>query len=231
MDFESDYRVEDYIKPTKIRVPLINDERADILGNFEDEKAKKRKHKIDDIGSEENPFADIDEGESEIDDEIIDGEIDENESEEDEIESEEIEEMDEDKESDTIETASTQESFPQPTDTEVVDSNKEIPKKPKNQKKKKIAAVENGKSSTNLSDDQITALMKGANKKDRFVLYVTNLNYETSKEKLFEFFKAAGNVKCVRIPKNRKTAFAFVDMSDVQSYKVRTKFPSFIRTF
>lgn len=61
---DSDYIVEHYIKPVKVRVPLINDERADILGNFEDAEenttSKRKKDAIKVITSEENPFSDQD---------------------------------------------------------------------------------------------------------------------------------------------------------------------------
>lgn len=63
----SDYVVEDYIKPVKTRKRLINDERADILGNFDDDdgdntknKRKRDKAKEKVVESEENPFADAD---------------------------------------------------------------------------------------------------------------------------------------------------------------------------
>lgn len=65
--------------------------------------------------------------------------------------------------------------------------------------------------------------MRGISKKDHFVLYVTNLNYETTKPNLEEFFGNAGAVKSIRIPKTRRSAFAFVEMCDLNGYKVQKK--------
>ncbi|KAJ6633000.1 putative RNA-binding protein [Pseudolycoriella hygida] len=70
-----------------------------------------------------------------------------------------------------------------------------------------------------ISQEQIAALLRGSTKSNRFVVYVTNLNFGTSKERLTEYFSTAGNVKAVRIPKNRKGGFAFVEMCDVDGFK------------
>lgn len=71
-----------------------------------------------------------------------------------------------------------------------------------------------------INQEQITSLLRGSAKANRFVLYVTNLNFGTSKERLTEYFSTSGNVKSVRIPKKRKGGFAFVEMSDVDGFKV-----------
>ncbi len=71
-----------------------------------------------------------------------------------------------------------------------------------------------------ISQDQIASLLRGSTKANRFVLYVTNLNFGTSKERLTEYFSMSGEVKAVRIPKKRKGGFAFVEMSDVDGFKV-----------
>lgn len=230
MDFESDYVVEEHIKPAKVRVPLINDERADILGNFEDpdKKKSKKKPKVVDIGSEENPFADEEDEDDDGDDAEIEEAEEAVEDEDEEGESGSGEEDEEMMESNAEEADEARSSGSETEPSIVEPIMKQLPskseKKPSLQKKsKQLSQPEtptNTESGNRLSDDQITALMKGVSKKDRFVLYVTNINYETSKERLHDFFASAGDVKSVRIPKSRRTAFAFVEMSDLQSYRV-----------
>lgn len=90
---------------------------------------------------------------------------------------------------------------------------------------KKVLANGSGKGKTKeydgkINQEQITSLLRGSAKSNRFVLYVTNLNFGTSKERLTEYFSTSGNVKSVRIPKKRKGGFAFVEMSDVDGFKV-----------
>lgn len=233
---QSDYIVEQYIKPIKVRKRLINDERADILGNFDDndDKFKKKAKKSNQIVlSEENPFADADNSEDENKDEIEDKNDDENEEDsedenEDAIENDSNKEesnaedvengSDEDSElSDDVENHDdTPMSQPEPAKNE-----REIPlkKKEKNVKRVDKSASKVIKKS-DLSDDQIQALIRGSSKKDRFVLYVTNINYSTTREALTEFFSVAGDVKSVRVPKVRRSAFAFVEMSDINGFKV-----------
>lgn len=93
-----------------------------------------------------------------------------------------------------------------------------------NPSKRKVKAK---KSSTEydgkISQDQMASLLRGSTKSNRFVLYVTNLNFGTSKERLTEYFSTSGNVKAVRIPKKRKGGFAFIEMSDVDGFKVNGK--------
>lgn len=219
MDFDSEYVVEDYIKPKKIRKPLINDDSADLLGNFDDKKRKEiEKNPNFNLTNEEDPFA----SDSDFDEDSID-EDDEKASDE---EANDEEANDED--ADTKETNGEnidEEQLPQSTSDTETDA--KLQKTTKIKKKKKNESVEvderppdAGKVSGNLSNQQITSLMKGASKQNRFVLYVTNLNYDTSKERLSEFFQKVGEVKSVRIPKNRKTAFAFVEMDDLNGFKV-----------
>lgn len=188
-DGESDYVVEHYIKPTKIRVPLINDERADILGNFDDSKLK------DTYPVDDNPFENTTSDEDDDDDD--------NEEETGNSLSEDVKKT----QSDHIESALSPEQADE--------------KKPKNGA---LEAVSNDTSSKPLTDAQLTNLLRGASKKDRFVLYVTNLCYGTSKEKLVDFFSVAGIVKSVRVPKTRKNAFAFVEMLDLEGFKVEFNF-------
>lgn len=237
IDNESDYIVEEYIKPNKVRVPLINDERADILGNFVDTKLEKSKQNAEtNFDPEENPFSDI-----EVSDQEDDEKDDEVEEDEDEVEDEEENEDDVDSEladSDNDNGTDTQEenvvensdssneavnetnenqSDSEPTPEEPVTQNKK-PKKSKKTPVEKTVSTEN--SNKELNDQQIQSLMRGASKQNRYVLYVTNLNYETTRDKLLEFFSTAGTVKSVRIPKTRKTAFAFVEMTDINGFKV-----------
>lgn len=239
---DSDYVVEQYIKPTKVAVPLINDERADILGNFDDDdakfnkrKTKKRKEIIS--KSEENPFVDgDDDGASENGDdsnaEMNGSDNDESEdmpehthSSNDELESEAEPEMQNGSELD--------EQPELQSDSEKQTKVKQKPKvkekaaqskskKSKAEKTKAATAAKSAKSDkkVELSDEQMKALIRGSSKQDRYVLYVTNLNYSTTREKLTEFFSAAGTVKSIRIPKVRRSAFAFVEMADPTSFKV-----------
>lgn len=207
MDFDSDYIVEDYIKPQKTRKPLVNDESADLLGNFDDKKRKEiEKNSNVNLPTEEDPFASDSESDANSNEDNDEG-----------VKDDQIEDL---------ETADN-DDIPdlEPTSyksTEV----KSKPNKVKKKKKNESVGVEErlsdiGKTSVSISNQQITALMKGASKQNRFVLYVTNLNYDTSKERLHEFFQKVGEVKSVRIPKSRKTAFAFVEMDDIGGFKVR----------
>lgn len=235
-----DYIVEQYIKPQKVSKPLINDERADLLGNFDDDvdkngkkKTKKSKEKIKMV-TEENPFEDGDESENENeqnsdnedenDEENKTESGEENEDEncandDDEIpvaeEDESMDEMsNEDRESDVIQSESESKVPDEPLakvkNKKIKSAEKAQPMKPKKPEKK-----------LDLSDDQLKSLMRGASKKDKFVLYVTNLSYSTTRDTLTEFFSVAGTVKSVRIPKVRRNAFAFIEMNDITGFKVK----------
>lgn len=221
----SDYVVEHYIKPKRIGKPLNNGERGDILGNFDDDDSKFQKKKPKTkivIDSEENPFADNDESEpnedgpkseseNEEDDAVNDNEMLDSASDEEQQESESVSEAEPEAESES-------ESIPEKS---VKDLPTKQPKPTKNKKPQKETAVDNGLPlKTDLTDNQVQALIRGASKKDRYVLYVTNLNYSTTRDALNDFFEVAGSVKSVRIPKVRKNAFAFVEMSDVTGFKV-----------
>lgn len=221
-DSDSDYVVEEYVKPKKIRVPLINDESADLLGNFDDKKRKDiESGALKDVYSEENPFEDS------ISDEEEDDEVEEDDSEEDDddaVEDDRNSSLDED----TMQTEepTTVDSHGGSDNTGELSSAPAKDKKKNNKKKKAVPGAEPQEPPTEysktgkLSDVQINALMRGAKNQNRFVLYVTNLNYETTKHKLTEFFSAAGTVKSVRVPKTRKNAFAFVEMQDLDGFKV-----------
>lgn len=165
---DSDYVVEQYIRPTTCSVPLRNDESADLLGNFDD--SKRKNIEIDgDNNSDGGSDEILENGEGNSDESDVDNEMEVNNS----------------------------------TDSRKV-------------KSKKTVKEYDGK----ISQDQITSLLRGSTKANRFVLYVTNLNFGTSKERLTEYFSTSGNVKTVRIPKKRKGGFAFVEMSDVDGFKV-----------
>ncbi|CAO1405102.1 unnamed protein product [Diamesa serratosioi] len=54
----------------------------------------------------------------------------------------------------------------------------------------------------------------------RYILYVTNLSSETTREKLMDLFFDCGKVKGIRVPKVRLGKFAFVEMADAEGFKV-----------
>ena len=54
----------------------------------------------------------------------------------------------------------------------------------------------------------------------RYILYVTNLSSETTREKLMDLFFDCGKVKGIRVPKVRLGKFAFVEMADEEGFKV-----------
>lgn len=206
MDIDSDYVVEHYIKTKKIRKPLINDESADLLGNFDDKKRKEiEKNPNFNLTTEEDPFA-------------SDSDSEDNSHDEDAVEDGDVDSIAAVVDDDGMELTQS------PKDANT-DANSKANKVKKKKKKETVEVVASnvGKASGDLSNEQITALMKGASKQNRFVLYVTNLNYDTSKERLSEFFQKVGEVKSVRIPKKRKTASAFVEMEDISGFKVRLR--------
>lgn len=219
---DTDYVVEEYIKPIKVGKRLINDERADILGNFDDDDDKFKKknvkiaHKND---SEENPFIDDDDDNNyESDTENGTNSNKEEEKEEDKPDEESSTSQDEDEmvENNNLEPNSILD-IEQNSSTET--DQHENGKPNKNIKKKKLKTEESTKSK-GLTNDQVQSLIRGASKKDRFVLYVTNLSYSTTRDSLIEFFSAAGEVKSIRIPKVRRSAFAFVEMNDIKGFTV-----------
>lgn len=216
---DTDYVVEEYIKPLKVRKRLINDERGDILGNFDDndDKFKKKIVKITQKNdSEENPFMDDDYNERDNQSDTENG-----------IESNaEEDKKDEESNSPHDEHEIAEVNNPELNSKIHIEQNglaeadKQENEKPnKNRKKKELASKVSIKSKS-LTDDQVQSLIRGASKKDRFVLYVTNLSYSTTRESLMEFFSAAGEVKSIRIPKVRRSAFAFIEMNDIKGFTV-----------
>lgn len=137
-DSDSDYYVEDFVKPVIVR-PSINDDSADLLGNFDDIKRQ----------------------------EVLSGDIGED------VTNEELDTCSE--------------------DSEIVEP------------------------TTKLSDDQLSSLLKGTGKSNRYVLYVTNLVEETTKEDLKKLFLNAGEVKAVRKPEGKR--FAFIEMVTIAGFK------------
>lgn len=57
----------------------------------------------------------------------------------------------------------------------------------------------------------------------RFILYVTNLSGETTKSMLEDFFRDAGEIRAIRIPRVRLGCYAFVEMKELEGYKVSLK--------
>ncbi|XP_054738807.1 uncharacterized protein LOC129244923 [Anastrepha obliqua] len=178
---DSDYNVEEFIKPKRVRHTANGDE-ADLLGNFDDVKRQQ----------------------------IMDGTYEEK----------------------------TAEHSPSDSDDEEDDTTEEIAENGEvkhvmngaTNGTSNVNADENGAGSsdveedtdevkTNLTKEQLAALMRGAAKTNRHVLYVTNLNFETTRTDLETHFASAGTVKGVRIPKKRRGGFAFVEMADMEGYQ------------
>lgn len=173
---DSDYIVEQFVRPDTIGAPLINDESADILGNFDDQKRKNiEENAIDDYAVSSD---DEEEGEDESEDEVQDH------------------------------PASRKRQIDEHVDDGALPPmKKRNPNTPIN-------------SDGTIGEEQVASLLKGVSKANRLVLYVTNLNFATSKERLAEYFSSAGAVKAVRIPKKRKGGFAFIEMVDLTGFKV-----------
>lgn len=190
---DSDYIVEHFVKPDKIGAPLVNDESADILGNFDD---KKRKNIEDNVDEEENPSEDS---------------VDSSDNDEYEYANNDDDKSDIDDDT-AVDIANNKKK-------KVFDETDSQPE-PKRIKKSEFKEEFNKKYDGKIDVDQINTLRRGASKANRYVLYVTNLNFSTSKERLSEYFSSAGSVKAVRIPKKRKGGFAFVEMADVDGFKV-----------
>lgn len=190
---DSDYIVEQYVKPDKIGKVATNDESADILGNFDDQKRKNIENNV----FEEEPQPEEDE---EDDDEEEDEDSDDA--------------VDDDDDEEAAETTIDDEGN---VKTVVATKRKADANGETKAKKVRKAKEEN---SGQIGEEQIVSLLRGVSKANRFVLYVTNLNFGTDKERLAEYFGQAGGVKTVRIPKKRKGGFAFVEMTDVKAFKV-----------
>ncbi|XP_011178796.1 uncharacterized protein LOC105209852 [Zeugodacus cucurbitae] len=175
---DSEYQVEEFVKPKRVR-RTVNDDTADLLGNFDDVKRQ----------------------------EILDGTYVEKAAASDSSDSEEDEESDAEN-TDKEETKETTENgeannADAPATNGAGDS----------------ADEDTDEVKTNLSKEQLSALMRGAAKANRHVLYVTNLNFETTKYDLESHFGSAGTVKGVRIPKKRRGGFAFVEMANLEGYQ------------
>nr|XP_014088251.1 nucleolin 1 [Bactrocera oleae] len=173
--FDSDYNVEEFVKPKRVR-RTVNDETADLLGNFDD---IKRQEILNGTYIEKETATDSSDGEEEHSD-------DEKTNEEEATENGEAKK----------DARATQANGASKSDEEDTDEVK-----------------------TNLTKEQLGALMRGAAKANRHVLYVTNLNFETTKSDLESHFGNAGAVKGVRIPKKRCGGFAFVEMADLEGYQ------------
>ncbi|KAH8327214.1 hypothetical protein KR074_007217 [Drosophila pseudoananassae] len=165
-DSGSDYEVEAFIKPKRIR-KTVNDDSADLLGNFDDQKRKE---------IFEGTYVDKDDPRNPSDRE---------ESEDDDEERSEGEHRAED-------------------NSEGSESEEDAEETPGN---------------GSITNDQLSSLLRGASKTNRHVVYVTNLNFETTKDDLENHFGAVGIVKSIRIPKKRRGGFAFVEMADLPSFQ------------
>lgn len=200
--------VEEFVRPDTIGKVATNDESDDILGNFDDEKRKKVENNIFD--AEEDPFADG------IDDDEKSGDSDENEENDNDGDDDE-----DDDDEDAEETIVAADGSVKTTTKRSADAKVAGPKAKKSKSEKKEPSAKKTAAKTGeIGEEQITALLRGVSKANRFVLYVTNLNFATSKERLAEYFSQAGAVKTVRIPKKRKGGFAFIEMADVTAFKV-----------
>lgn len=70
-----------------------------------------------------------------------------------------------------------------------------------------------------LTKSQIAAILQTIKNNKRLVLNISNVNFTTAKEEIFEHFEKAGRVKSVRIPKRRSAGFAFVEMVDPEGFQ------------
>lgn len=167
----SDYDVEVYVKPKRVR-RTVNDDSADLLGNFDDEKRKEIfEGTYVDKETSKNPS----DSESSDDDE---GKLDEENG----------------------------ESVDQAVNGAGAESEASV-------------SDEEHHEDGHISTDQLNSLLRGAAKVNRHVLYVTNLNFETTKDDLESHFSVAGAVKSIRIPKKRRGGFAFVEMEDLKGFQ------------
>ncbi|XP_001361217.1 uncharacterized RNA-binding protein C365.04c [Drosophila pseudoobscura] len=164
-DSGSDYEVEAFIKPKRVR-RAVNDDSADLLGNFDDEK---RKEILD------GTYVHKEDGRNPSDPE--------------------------DSDADEQELSDVEGAAPSGSAASESESEPETP------------------SDGRLTKDQLESLLRGASKTNRHVLYVTNLNFETTKDDLERHFEAIGLVKSIRIPKKRRGGFAFVEMMDLASFQ------------
>ncbi|KAH8299408.1 hypothetical protein KR044_001042 [Drosophila immigrans] len=172
-DSGSDYEVESYIKPKRVR-KTVNDDSADLLGNFDDEKRKE---------IFEGTYVDKDETKNPSDSESSD--------------EEEANKQDESTEGDAKEEDELAADGSEGSGAEDEESNAD----------------------GHITSSQLNSLLRGASKLNRHVLYVTNLNFETTKDDLESHFAVAGAVKSIRIPKKRRGGFAFVEMEDLKSFQ------------
>lgn len=174
-DSGSEYDVEFHIKPKRVR-RAVNDDSADLLGNFDDQKRK----------------------------EIFEGTY-----------------VDKESTKNASDSDSSDEDVAERSDTagNVVEEQREESAK----KGSEVSASEDEDEDSNvdghITSDQLNSLLRGASKVNRHVLYVTNLNFETTKDDLELHFAAAGTVKSIRIPKKRRGGFAFVEMADLTSFQ------------
>ncbi|KAL7736588.1 hypothetical protein ACLKA6_015227 [Drosophila palustris] len=170
-DSGSDYEVELHVKPKRVR-RAANDDSADLLGNFDDEKRKE-----------------IFEG-TYVDKEPTRNPSDSDSTDEDEVEAD------------------------KPNEINDAEANRRV-----DGSKESGSEEEESNVDGHITNDQLNSLLRGASKQNRHVLYVTNLNFETTKEDLESHFAVVGAVKSIRIPKKRRGGFAFVEMADLKGFQ------------
>lgn len=175
-DSGSEYDVELHIKPKRVR-RAVNDDSADLLGNFDDQKRKE---------IFEGTYVDKESTKNSSDSDSSDEEA-----------SAERPDKATNGEEEQTENATREGSEASASEDEDEDSNVD----------------------GHITSDQLNSLLRGASKVNRHVLYVTNLNFETTKDDLELHFAAAGIVKSIRIPKKRRGGFAFVEMADLASFQ------------
>ncbi|XP_068145090.1 uncharacterized protein [Drosophila tropicalis] len=168
-DSDSDYEVEAFVKPKRVR-RTVNDDSADLLGNFDDEKRQQ----------------------------IFDGTY---------VDKEEEKQSSSDSEKDGSE-----------PDEEGKQDNEEG-KKQSGSEQEESESEEESVPEGHITKNQLDSLLRGASKTNRHVLYVTNLNFETTKDDLELHFSRVGSVRSIRIPKKRRGGFAFVEMNDLESFQ------------
>ncbi|ALC41908.1 Eap [Drosophila busckii] len=169
-DSGSDYEIELYLKPKRVR-RAVNDDTADLLGNFDDEKRKEIfEGTYEDKDANKNPS---------------------------------------DSDSSNEENGDDSESEAEPA----------AASEPGENSAESDGEEEEAQPDGHITSDQLTSLLRGASKANRHVLYVTNLNFETTKDDLESHFSVAGTIKGIRIPKKRRGGFAFVEMADLVSFQ------------
>ncbi|XP_074036910.1 uncharacterized protein [Leptinotarsa decemlineata] len=110
-------------------------------------------------------------------------------------------------------------------------------KKQKTDKSKPPKAEKNAKEPKNLKEVDLDDLKKNdfvAKNQKRYVVFVGNIPYDTTKQDLLELFQKCGEIKHVRIPTEKKgdrpRGFAYVEAANEETYqKCLSKHHSFLK--